>query len=239
VSLKKDPTSWRELIMNELINKLLFNGPEIVDVLFSLVLAVVVGGLISQLYKGTHRGLNYEHSFMTLLVLMAPIVTLVMLYIRGDLVLSLGLIGSLSIVRFRTAIKDTRDMVFIFWVIAVGLGAGTYNWGVVLVSSLFIMAVVGVLYYIRYGQSQNQDFVLSFSGQMPYDGEQVREILQRHTLDARMRSYETEGEGWEIIYELRLAEMTSTSADELMRELKSLPGVRNVSLLAPQLSLPL
>ena len=69
---------------------------------------------------------------MASLVLFAPLITIVMLYIRGDLVLSLGLIGSLSIIRFRTAIKDTRDMVFLFWVIAVGLGAGTYNWGIVI-----------------------------------------------------------------------------------------------------------
>jgi hypothetical protein len=208
--------------MNEIVNKLLFNGPDLVDVLFSLGLATILGGLISQLYKGTHRGLNYEHSFMTSLVLLAPIVTLVMLYIRGDLVLSLGLVGSLSIIRFRTAVKDTRDMVFLFWVIAVGLGAGTYNWRVVLVSSLFIMIVVYFLYYIHYGQNQNKDFVLTFSGQLPYSADQVREVIMRYADDARMRSYEVEGEQWENIYELRLSEKVSdTAADDLIRDLKA------------------
>ena len=210
-----------------------------VDVLFSLSLAAIIGMLISRLYKGTHRGLNYEHTFMAALVLLAPIVTLVMLYIRGDLVLSLGLIGSLSIVRFRTAVKDTRDMVFLFWVIAVGLGAGTYNWSVVLVSSLFIMLVVTVLYYFRYGHTTYEDFILSFSGQLPYASDAAREIIQRHTTEARMRSYEVEGERWEIIYELRLSEVTSSGADDLIQAIKTLPGVHNVSLLAPQLSLPL
>ena len=225
--------------MNEFINKILFNGPDLIEVIFSLGLAAVLGMLISQLYKGTHRGLSYEHTFMASLVLLAPIVTLVMLYIRGDLVLSLGLIGSLSIVRFRTAIKDTRDMIFIFWVIAVGLGAGTYNWSVVLVSTLFIMVIVVVLYYIRYGHSENKDFVLSFSGQLPYAMDQMLEIILRYTVNARMRSYEVQGKNWEIIYELRLSELTSSTADELIQELKTLPGVYNISLLAPQLSLPL
>jgi len=225
--------------MNEFINKIFFNGPDLIDVLFSLGLATVLGMLISQLYKGTHRGLNYEHTFMASLVLLAPIVTLVMLYIRGDLVLSLGLIGSLSIVRFRTAVKDTRDMIFLFWVIAVGLGAGTYNWSVVLVSTLFIMVIVFFLYYIRYGYSENKDFVLSFSGRLPYTMDKVREIILRYTLNARMRSYEVQGENWEIIYELRLSELNNSAANELIQELKTLPGVHNVSLLAPQLSLPL
>ena len=225
--------------MVEFINKILFNGPDLIDVLFSLGLAAILGMLISQLYKGTHRGLNYEHTFMASLVLLAPIVTLVMLYIRGDLVLSLGLIGSLSIVRFRTAVKDTRDMIFLFWVIAVGLGAGTYNWSVVLVSTLFIMVIVFFLYYIRYGYSENKDFVLSFSGRLPYTMDKVREIILRYSFNARMRSYEVQGENWEIIYELRLSELNNSAANELIQELKTLPGVHNVSLLAPQLSLPL
>lgn len=225
--------------MNEFINKLLYNGPNLIDVIFSLSLAAISGMLISQLYKSTHRGLNYEHTFIASLVLMAPIVTSVMLYIRGDLVLSLGLIGSLSIIRFRTAIKDTRDMIFIFWVIAVGLGAGTYNWSIVLVSSLFIMVIVAVLYFFRYGHSKNKDFILSFSGKLPYAMDPVREIILRYTVDARMRSYEVVGENWEIIYELRLSELSSSVADELIQLLKTLPGVHNVSLLAPQLSLPL
>lgn len=225
--------------MNEIINKLLFTGPDLIDVLISLSIATILGILISQLYKGTHRGMNYEHTFMASLVLMAPIVTLVMLFIRGDLVLSLGLIGSLSIVRFRTAIKDTRDMIFIFWVIAVGLGSGTYNWSVVLLSSLFIMVIVYILYFVRYGRSENKDFVLSFSGRMPHPKDKAAKIIEKYALNARMRSYEVQGDGWEIIYEMRFTDESSSTADSLINELKTIPEVDDVSLLAPQLSLPL
>ena len=225
--------------MSDLINQFFLSGPDLVDVLFSMLLSTIVGLLISQLYRGTHRGLNYEHTFMASLVMLAPIVTLVMLFIRGDLVLSLGLIGSLAIIRFRTAVKDTRDMVFIFWVIAVGLGAGTYNWSTVLVASLFVMLVVVVLFYVRYGHTSNTDFVLAVTGSAAYDGDTIREAIQGFSTDARMRSYEVEGDDWEVIYELRLANLTSQSADALIAALKGMAGVRNVSLLAPQISLPL
>lgn len=225
--------------MSDLINQIFLTGPDLVDVLFSMALSTIVGLLISQLYRGTHRGLNYEHTFMASLVMLAPIVTLVMLFIRGDLVLSLGLIGSLSIIRFRTAVKDTRDMVFIFWVIAVGLGAGTYNWSTVLVASLFVMLLVVGLFYIRYGHTRNADFVLAVTGSANYEGEKIRETVQGFTTDARMRSYEVEDGHWEVIYELRLKDLTSLSADELIVALKGMKGVQNVSLLAPQISLPL
>ena len=225
--------------MSEIINKLIFSGPDLTDVFISLCISTVLGILISQLYKGTHRGMNYEHTFMASLVLMAPIVTLVMLYVRGDLVLSLGLIGSLSIVRFRTAIKDTRDMIFIFWVIAVGLGSGTYNWSVVLLSTLFIMVVVYLLYFFRYGHTENKDFILSFSGHMPHPKEKVTKIIKQYAANARMRTFEVQGEGWETIYELSFAEGKSDAADDLILALKAIPGIDNISLLAPQLSLPL
>jgi len=226
--------------MNEIINKLIFSGPDLLDVFISLVISTVLGIIISQLYKGTHRGMNYENTFMTSLVLMAPIVTLVMLYVRGDLVLSLGLIGSLSIVRFRTAIKDTRDMIFIFWVIAIGLGSGTYNWSVVLLSSLFIMIVVYILYFIRYGQVENRDFILSLSGSLPHPKKQVSELIGQYARNARLRSFEVQDQRWETIYELSFHESDEgIQADELIQELKNITQVKNVSLLAPQLSLPL
>ena len=223
----------------EFLNQFLLSGPDLQDTLISVILAAIVGLLISQLYRQTHRGLTYEHTFMAALVLLAPIVSVVMLFIRGDLVLSLGLIGSLSIVRFRTAIKDTRDMVFLFWVIAVGLGSGTYNWGVVVVSSFIIILLVAVLYFVRYGHSLNTDFVLVLSGQTPFQSDTSRDTIQRHSVEARLRSYEVHDAHWELVYELHLSELSSQSAETLITELKALPGVAEVSLLAPQLALPL
>ncbi len=225
--------------MTELFNNFMLSWPDMVDVLFSVSLASILGAIISQLYKYTHRGLNYEHTFMATLVLLGPIVATVMLYIRGDLVLSLGLIGSLSIVRFRTPIKDSRDMVFIFWVIAVGLGSGTYNWGVAILSSLFLMILVAILYYIRYGTSKNSDFVLVFSGTVPDQDANSLEIIKRYTTNARKRSYEVTGDTWEIVYELRFVTVPENPADKLVAELQALPGVQRVSVLAPQLALPL
>ena len=102
-------------------------GTVALDFAIALAVSALLAWLVSILYKRTHRGLNYEHSYISSLILIAPIVTMIMFFIQGDLVLSLGLVGSLSIVRFRTPIKDTRDMIFLFWSIAIGLGAG-HNW---------------------------------------------------------------------------------------------------------------
>jgi len=223
----------------EFFNRFLLQGPDLINATVSILLAAIVGLLISQLYRHTHRGLNYEHTFMAALVLLAPIVSVVMLYIRGDLVLSLGLIGSLSIIRFRTAIKDTRDMVFLFWVIAVGLGAGTYNWGIVVISSVIIIILVAAMYYIRYGFTLNKDYVLVINGIISFKSEHATEIIRRYSSDPRLRSFEALETTRELIYELHLSDPSSQNAELLIDELKALPGVNEVSLLAPQLALPL
>ena len=92
---------------------------------------------------------------------------------------------------------------------------------------------------MRDGLSPNTDFVRVLSGEFPSHGEAARQVIQRHTVDARQRSYEVQEERWELVYELRLTDFSSQAADQLVDELKVLEGVAEVSLLAPQLALPL
>jgi hypothetical protein len=208
------------------------------NIIFSFVLAIIMGFVISQVYKRTHRGLNYETSFLTTLILLGPIVTAVMIFIQGSLVLSLGLVGSLSIIRFRTPIKDTRDMVFLFWVIATGLGCGIYNWTLVIIFTLLELMTVIVLYFTKYGQSRNNDYVLILSGGSSYPDTDAERIIKQHTFDVRVRSREVENDIWEIIFEVRFAGNVAEESKQLVQELQASPSIYKVSLLAPQLTLP-
>lgn len=211
---------------------------DLANVVFSLLLAIAIAFIISQIYKYTHRGLNYELTFMATLVALAPIIAVVMLFIRGDLVLSLGLIGSISIIRFRTPIKDTRDMVFIFWVIAVGLGSGTYNWNVVILSTIVIATLMFLLHFIRYGHSKATDYVLVVTGTKALKSNEIGEILKSYANEVRVRSQETEDDYWEIIFEIQLKDLTEATVGELHGQLNHIPGVKKISLLAPQIALP-
>ena len=222
------------------ITDLLFVPGEVVaNLLISLAVACTLSIGIALLYRSTHRGLNYEQSFLSTLVLLSPIVTLVMMFIRGDLVLSLGLVGSLSIIRFRTPIKDTRDMVFLFWVIAVGLGCGTDNWMIAVVATVFLSIVTALLYMGDYGTQRHADFVLVLAGGTEHATEAVQDIIRRHTTTARVRSFETEGEAWETVFELRFNRSQEQQSDEMIKSIKAVRGVGKVSLLAPQLTLPM
>ncbi len=205
----------------------------------ALLMALILSFFIAMIYRNTHRGMNYEPAFLTTLVLIAPVVALVMFFIRGDLVLSLGLIGSLSIIRFRTPIKDTRDMVFLFWAIVVGLGCGTENWTLALLATIFISIIIFMLFLFEYGRPKHSDFVLVVSGNNESPPNDTNQVIRNFSARSRVRSHDIVDEGWEIVYELRFNEDQEKETERFIAEVKALEGVKKVSLLAPQLALPM
>ena len=106
----------------------------ILDMAIALVLAFGIGMFIFLVYKKTYMGVMYSSSFGTTLVALTMITTVVILAVTSNVVLSLGMVGALSIVRFRTAIKEPLDIAFLFWSIAVGI---------VLAAGMIPLAVIG------------------------------------------------------------------------------------------------
>ncbi len=205
----------------------------------SLIASTVLSFGIGFVYKYTNYGLSYEASFLSTLVALAPIVACVMFFIQGDLVLSLGLVGSLSIIRFRTPIKDTRDMVFLFWSIATGLGAGTYNLGIVIISSIIITLVFVLMYLIRYGVPRNAQYMLVISGPDTYPALEIEQIIASYKMRAYVRSHEVKEGVWERIIELNLHKSDPGIVNELVNEVTEIEEIEKISLLAPQLVLPM
>jgi hypothetical protein len=206
---------------------------------FSLLLAIFLGLWIASIYRFTHRGMNYESSFLSTLVLLTPIVTLVMFFIRGDLVLSLGLVGSLSIIRFRTPIKDTRDMVFLFWSIVTGLGCGTLNWTYVVLAAVVLSLLLSLFYLIRYGRQLHNEYILILAGNSPYDFFRIDDIVHKPGINVQLRNHEIDGDSWELTYEFRFEHHLEDRIQGIVSEVRNEKGIQKVSLLTPQLTLPM
>lgn len=110
------------------------NSVSVLDMVIALVLAFGIGIFIFLVYKKTYTGVMYSSSFGTTLVALTMITTVVILAVTSNVVLSLGMVGALSIVRFRTAIKEPLDIAFLFWSIAVGI---------VLAAGMIPLAIIG------------------------------------------------------------------------------------------------
>ena len=124
-------------------------GLTIADIATSLLITFVISLLVFWLYKKSFRGVLYTHSFNVSLVMVSLVTALVIMTISTNLILSLGMVGALSIVRFRTAVKDPLDIVFMFWAIAIGIANGAMQYELAIVGSFFIAIVVVILSNIR------------------------------------------------------------------------------------------
>ena len=117
----------------------------ILDMFLALALAFLLGLFIMQVYKKTFKGVMYSHSFTVSLLAMCVITTLIILAVTSNIILSLGMVGALSIVRFRTAVKDSKDIAFLFWSITNGIVCGVSAYKLAVISSLFIGIIAIIL----------------------------------------------------------------------------------------------
>jgi len=125
---------------------------EITDVIIVLIWSIVLSTLIAITYRGTHRSISYSQNFTQTLVLLGLVVGIIMIIIGTDIARAFTLVGALSIVRFRSAIKETRDVGFIFFVMAVGMACGTRFYLVGIMLTIVGCCLMFFMTYSRFGQ---------------------------------------------------------------------------------------
>lgn len=135
--------NFLDMIKNSVVEQF-STGVTVPQMLLSLLVSFLMGAFILLVYRQTFRGVLYSKGFAYSLILLCMITAVIIRTISSNLALSLGMVGALSIVRFRTAIKDPVDTVFMFWTIACGIMSGA---GLYLVGSLACL-LVGILYYV-------------------------------------------------------------------------------------------
>ena len=132
------------------------------DILMNLTLSIFLGLFISYVYKLTHKGVSYSQSFMLTIVFVTIIVAMVMMVIGNNVARAFALVGALSIIRFRTVVKDTKDTAYIFLALAAGMAAGTSSYFLALSGSLITAAVAYILFITNYGSIYSSEFILRF-----------------------------------------------------------------------------
>lgn len=151
------------------------------DVLLNLLVALVCGLILSVIYRVTYKGPSYSVSFVNAIVMLTIISALVILVIGNNLARAFGLVGAMSIIRFRTAVRDTMDMVFIFLSLAIGMACGVGLSVVALIGSLLAGLIILSLTYTNFGKSRRRFHVLQIS----YKGSQMQDKI----FDAAFNKY--------------------------------------------------
>lgn len=172
-----------------------------VEILINLGVSFFVGLFIFYVYKKTFQGVLYQRSFNVSLVTITMIITLIIMTISGNLILSLGMVGALSIVRFRTPIKDPVDLVFIFWAITVGIANGVGYFNISIIGSL---VMTGVLLLMTRRPEKEQPYLLVLQVPTGIDTKAIIKDVQQAVSRFMLKSKTVTPQYEEITAEVRL-----------------------------------
>jgi hypothetical protein len=190
-------------------------------VTITMLVTFVIGLFIFLVYKQSFKGVLYTRSFNVGLVMTALITALIILPISSNILLALGMVGALSIVRFRTAIKDPIDIVFTFWAIAVGVGCGAGFFMVAIVGSLLIGLFLFIMNLADFKSSEPYLLVLHYQ-------EKADPMVQKVLPDHKVRSRTVGAGEVELMLEVRMKPKETPQVDKYLK----INGVKDAALVS-------
>ena len=196
------------------------------NVAIALLVALAAGAIIAVVYKKTYRGVLYSPSFTLTLILLCLVTTPVVMAIGSNVALSMGMVGALSIVRFRTAVKDPLDTAYMFWAITMGILIGSNAYVIAVVALLGIAAILLAISYLRLRSPNGYLLVLHYDEDAQVD---IENTLKRNVRFYRMRSKTVTRNGAEMTVEIRLDHRVNIVTDML-----DINGVYDATLVACQ-----
>jgi len=204
----------------------------VTDVILALTLSFILTGGIAYVYKITHKGMSYTQSFVHTLVIMGMITALIMLIVGSNIARAFSLVGALSIIRFRNAVKETRDVGFIFFAMAIGMAAGTQFYLLAILATVFISCAILIMNRFNWYAQTAVNLLLKIQvpNNLNFDTS-FNEALVKYTKASDLISVDSVHSGMltEVIYSISPKEKINTR--EFLEEIKQLNGNNKVTLI--------
>lgn len=193
------------------------------DTLLILLTAAALGLFIAALYRATYQGVMYTMTYGVTLVGVAMVSALILCVVTSNVVLTLGMVGALSIIRFRTSIKEPMDIMYMFWAVAAGIATGAGMAGVAVVGSLAIGLAVVIL---TRGRQNGVPYILVLRISDQAAEKAAMELVAAQVRRCRVKSKRVGPDGTEVTADIRL----KADNTDFMHELNALPGVASAML---------
>jgi uncharacterized membrane protein YhiD involved in acid resistance len=205
----------------------------VLDIVIVMTLSFVLSAFIGWIYKITHRGTSYTQSFVFTLVMNGMVVALVMMIVGSNIARAFSLVGALSIIRFRNAVKETRDVGFIFFTMAIGMAIGTKFYLLAIAGTIVISLMVVVMmrfdWFAR--DMASQILRVQIPNGLPFDN-LFDNAFVKYTNSSELISVDTVHSGMltELTYSIGLKK--SNRVQEFLSEIRNLNGNNKVTLIA-------
>ena len=205
------------------------SGVTLEEAIMVLLLAFVLSQLTAWIYIYTHHGLSYSRAYVQSIVLLTIILALGMMVINNNVAIAFGLVGALSVIRFRNILKDTRDTAFIFFALINSMACGTRNYGLAVLGTAVFCLLALYLHWSQFGSRRTGDGFVRFHWDMQQTGRpEWQPALRRHCRSSQLVSqrFAESGRG-EVAYRLTMRD--PTRAEMLVDDLRGTPGISNVT----------
>lgn len=203
------------------------------NILLNIACAFILSFLAALVYRATHRGLSYSQSFTISLTMIGFLIAAMVMVIGGSLSLAFAGLGAMSLIRFRTAIKDVRDVVFVLLVVVIGFASGTGNYMLAAITAGAAMLVSFALYKTNFGSIRKYDYVLSFSAESArFSGEQLREIFKEFLKYDNLLNMVARDNGRVLDHSFNIKFINPSEIEKFAKRLAELSGVSEIDIIS-------
>lgn len=203
-----------------------------VAIAINVILSFLLGYFIAQLYKATHKGLSYSQAFTQTLVILPIISTAAMMVIGSNLARAFGLAGALSIIRFRTVVKDPKDIGYVFWSLVIGMACGTQGYMVAIIATVLLSLVILILFKLNFGSIRKHDYILRYNlNTQIAENDEIYGVLETYFKSCVLLTMNAHEAGNVLEFSYNVHFINEAEQYNLLKELSAFKGVSNVYLL--------
>lgn len=218
----------------------LIENPNLVTLVFVILLSFILSTTLAFVYRKTYRGLSYSRNYVQSIVLISIIAAMVIQSIGDSLAKGIGIMAAMAIIRFRTNFKDPRDTLFLFASLAVGISCGAFSFTIAIVGTITFCAVSLILYYSPLGPDKFFDGMLRFN--MPsncVEANQFQSIMQKYCKAFSLVTIREIEQGHRMDYAYHIKLHRDIRSEQFLQAIKTLQSVQQVNLMMQEMTVDL
>jgi uncharacterized membrane protein YhiD involved in acid resistance len=220
LSSAADPLVWRKIV-------------------FAMLLAFSLGQVVAAVYMATFRGLSYSRATVHAMALGSVVTCMLMLAVGGSIAAGVGVAAGLSAVRFRTTMRDPRDIIFVFAALGVGFACGTLSYVAAFVGTATFVFGSAILHYTGYGSRRQPDGLLRFVAAQATTQDAIAKVLTTHCRTFSLVTLRETAQGTAMEHAYQISARSPDERAMVVTSLQRIPGVQNVTLLLQEPTLDL
>ena len=207
-------------------------NPTIISITYSICLSFLLSSLVAMIYQKTFQGLSYSRNFIQAIILASIVATIAMQAIGDNIARGLGMMGALAIVRFRSSLKDPKDMIFVFMSLAVGIACGVYSFSIATIGTFGFSIFAYIIHTLPFSRDSHFDGLLRFNlSSDTSNKERLHELLKRSCESFALVTLREVGQGDRLDYAYQVKLNKNEKYEDFVSKLQKIETIKGVNFL--------